>query len=246
MQKNKKKKHPGSPVKKLPENNKPKVNAEEEFPSPEEVVLPAEAEVNAAEEAAPEAEAVPTEEEEVTEKKAPEPAPPVISGKKRLIIRLAPYIITAIVSTVIGIIIFKANKIAPFGDRSVLCMDLWGQYFSMYVNNKGASFSEMFHSWNGAFGFNNFAQGAYYTNSIFLFTFRFLPYSQLVKALDIFCLMKIVLSSLTFLGMLRYRTKSNSPVFIGGAVCYGFCAYMMAFMSQFMWTDSLNYIGFEA
>jgi uncharacterized membrane protein YfhO len=233
LQKNKKKKHPGSPVKKLPENNKPNIKTEKESTSPEDTVLPAEDEINSAEGAAPEAE------ESSPEEKAPEPAPPVISGKKRLLIRLAPYIITAIVSTIIGIIFFKANKIAPFGDRSVLCMDLWGQYFSMYVNNKGASFSEMFHSWNGAFGFNNFAQGAYYTNSIFLFTFRFLPYSQLVKALDIFCLMKVVLSSLTFLGMLRYRTKSNSPVFIGGAVCYGFCAYMMAFMSQFMWTDSL-------
>lgn len=153
--------------------------------------------------------------------------------------RLLPYLITAILSTTIGIIIFKINKVAPFGEKTVLCMDLWGQYFSMYVNNKNAGFSEMFHSWNGAFGFNNWAQNAYYCNSPFLLLMKFIPYKYMVKALDIFCLAKIVLSSLTFLAAMQYKCKERSPIFVGGAVCYSFCAYMIAFISQFMWTDAL-------
>ncbi len=164
---------------------------------------------------------------------------PVTDKNDSLLAKLLPYIITAIISTTIGIIIFRINKIAPFGDRSVLCMDLWGQYFSMYVNNKNASLSELFHSWNGAFGYNNWAQNAYYCNSPFLLLMKFVPYKYMVKALDLFCLAKIVLSSLTFLGAVQYKCKARSLIFIGGAVCYAFCAYMIAFISQFMWTDAL-------
>lgn len=38
---------------------------------------------------------------------------------------LIPYLIAAILSTAIGIIVFKHRQIAPFGEKSVLCMDLW-------------------------------------------------------------------------------------------------------------------------
>ena len=63
----------------------------------------------------------------------------------------------------------------------------------------------------------------------------------MVIATDIFCLIKIVLSSASCLCFLRYKLKSHSPVLIGGAVCYSVCAYMLAFMSQPMWTDCLFY-----
>ncbi|MBP7185641.1 MAG: YfhO family protein [Ruminococcus sp.] len=155
---------------------------------------------------------------------------------------ILPYVIAAAISLAIGVIVFKAKEIAPFGSRSVLCMDLWGQYFPMYVNNVNAgSLSEILHSWNGAFGYNNWVQSAYYCNSIFILLMKFIPAAKLVKALDIFCLIKIALSSVTCLGALRYKTKSQSPALIGAAVCYSLCSYMIAFISQFMWTDALIY-----
>ena len=154
--------------------------------------------------------------------------------------RLLPYLLTALISAVIVIIAFKKRGIAPFGENSVLCMDLWGQYFPMYVNNKEAeSLSGLLYSWNGALGFNNWAQSAYYCNSVFVFLFKFIPYHLLVKALDIFCLIKIILSSVSCLAYMHYKFKRRSPILIAGAVSYSVCAYMLAFISQFMWTDSL-------
>lgn len=157
-------------------------------------------------------------------------------------VSLLPYLIAALISLTIGIILFKLREIAPFGTKSVLCMDLWGQYVPMYVNNINASsFSELLHSWNGALGYNNWVQSAYYCNSIFILLMKFVPAAKMVTALDIFCLIKTALSAVTCLGLLRYKTRSYSPALIGGAVCYSLCAYMMAFMSQFMWTDALVY-----
>ncbi len=172
-----------------------------------------------------------------------------VSGEKQkkfdfvsVFILCVPYLITAAISAMIGIMMFRVKEIAPYGERSVLCLDLWGQYFPMYVNNKlTEKFSDFFYSWNGAFGFNNWAQSAYYCNSIFLLLFKLLPVKSLVKALDIFCLLKMVFSSMTCLGFLHYRTKKKSPVLIAGAVCYSVCSYMLAYLSQFMWTDCLIY-----
>lgn len=156
--------------------------------------------------------------------------------------RIFPYVITAAISCLIVIILFITKGIAPFGENSVLSLDLWGQYFPMYVNNKQAiGISGLMYSWNGAFGFNNWVQSAYYCNSIFLLLFKFIPIHNLVKALDIFCLIKIVLSSVSCLAFLNHKIDRKSPVLIAGAVSYSLCAYTLAYLSQFMWTDCMIY-----
>ncbi len=165
--------------------------------------------------------------------------------KERLVsvfLVLVPYLITGCISAIIGVLMFHEKEIAPYGEKCVLNLDLWGQYFPMYFNNKQAgSLSDMMYSWNGAFGFNNWAQSAYYCNSVFLLLFKLIPIEKLVTALDMFCLLKIVCSSVSCLAFLKYKIKERVPLLIAGAVGYSTCAYMLAFMTQFMWTDCLIY-----
>lgn len=165
------------------------------------------------------------------------------NNHKTIIKSISVYIATAVVSFVIGLMMFKGRGIYPFGDKNVLCMDLWGQYFPMYVNNKEAeSLSDLMYSWNGAFGFNNWAQSAYYCNSIFLLLFKIIPVAKLTKALGIFCLLKMSFSAVSCLAYLRYKMKDGSDLFkMASAVSYSLCAYMLAYLSQFMWTDIVIY-----
>jgi len=165
------------------------------------------------------------------------------SKHKTIIKSIAVYITVAVVSFVIGLIMFKGKEIYPFGDKNVLCMDLWGQYFPMYVNNKEAeSLSDLMYSWNGAFGFNNWSQSAYYCNSIFLLLFKVIPVTKLTKALGIFCLLKMSFSAVSCVAYLRYKMKDGSELFkMASAVSYSLCAYMLAYLSQFMWTDIVIY-----
>lgn len=156
--------------------------------------------------------------------------------------KMLPYIIAFAVSMIAGLLLYNAKEISPFGDQSVLCMDLWGQYFPMYFQNANAdSFSELLYSWNGAFGYNNWAQNAYYCNSIFLLLMTFIPAKAMVSALNWFCLVKMALCAVTCLMLLKYKLKKHSPLLISGAVCYSLCTYMLAFLSQFMWTDLMMY-----
>ncbi len=154
-----------------------------------------------------------------------------------------PYVLAFVISFCIGLITYAAKDIMPFGENSVLCMDLWGQYFPMYVEKANAdSLSELLYSWNGALGYNIFAQNAYYSNSIFLLLLEIVPLSKMVSAINWICLLKMGCSACTCLGFLQYKLRSRSPYLIAASVAYSACAYMLAFLSQPMWTDSLIYV----
>ena len=154
-----------------------------------------------------------------------------------------PYVLAFVISLCIGLITYAAKEVMPFGENSVLCMDLWGQYFPMYVEKANAdSFSELLYSWNGALGYNIFAQNAYYSNSIFLLLLEIVPLSKMVSAINWICLLKMGCSACTALGYLQYKLRSRSPYLIAAGVAYSACAYMLAFLSQPMWTDSLIYV----
>lgn len=163
--------------------------------------------------------------------------------RKGSALNILPYILSAILALIVGCVMYSAKSFYPFGDRCVMSLDLSGQYYGMYVNNKlSGLFSDFLYSWNGAFGFNNWAQSAYYCNSIFLFFFRFIKPEFLPNAIDIFCLLKVMLAAPSCLALLRrHAPRKNSPALIACAVAYASCNYMLAYSVQFMWTDVLIY-----
>lgn len=186
----------------------------------------------------------PAETEADTEPVVPEQeeAPPE-KQHSSLLMTIAAYVIAFFIPTAIGLLMYKVKEIAPFGNRSVLCMDLWGQYSAMYAQlAQGETLADLFYSWNGAFGYNNWAQSAYYCNSIFLLPLRLVSMENLVNYINWVCLLKLGCAGVSCLAFLRYKTKSDSLFLIAGASAYSLCAYMLAFLSQPMWTDSLIYV----
>ncbi len=160
----------------------------------------------------------------------------------KCILNAIPYLVTFLITLGIGLFAFHAEGMYPFGEKAPLVKDMFWQYFPMYAMDANPdAAADAFYSWCGGLGFNNWAQNAYYCNSVFLLLFRFLPLDQLINALDIFCLLKIALSSVTCLALLRYRCGKPSPLLIGGAVSYSLSTYMIAYMAQAMWTDCVIY-----
>ena len=135
-------------------------------------------------------------------------------------------------------ICFSKLKVAPFGEFSLLNMDLWGQYFPMYADQYNhRSQLSLFFSWNGGLGFNSFAQSAYYCNSLFLLILLLFKSGSLIMVLDLIILSKFGLASLTCFFFLRYKFKKENMLTVAFSVAYSLCAYMGAFMTQPMWTD---------
>ena len=129
----------------------------------------------------------------------------------------------------------RKSEIAPFGENSLLAMDLYGQYYPMMWEKLSDLFSVW--SWNGALGFSSVAQSAYYTNSIFLLLM--LPFSGYARiaALDMMIFLKIALCASAFsyyLGKKFEKCDIFTAVF---GVAYALGAYTVAFMNQPMWLD---------
>lgn len=149
------------------------------------------------------------------------------------------YLIAFFLSAVFVLISFSKMKINPFGGKSLLNMDLWGQYFPMYVEkyNNIRDFGSGLYSWNGALGFNLFAQSAYYGNSIFNYILLLFNRDILVEVFNYILLLKISFASFTFCIYLKNKFKKINMLTVACSVVYSLCGYILAFITQPMWLD---------
>ena len=138
---------------------------------------------------------------------------------------------------------FSIKGIAPFGDRTLCSMDGFSQYYPMLENMADAlKNGELFYSFNGALGFNLWAQSAYYTNSPLWLLIYILPHSLQLVGINLLVVLRFCLSSLFFYYRLydRYRESDDIKkcvVFPVISLCYGLSGYTLAFANQFMWAD---------
>lgn len=150
------------------------------------------------------------------------------------------------------LISFIRLGIRPFGDNSLLGMDLWSQYFPM-LRHQYASRRELamdLFSWDGAMGIDTFVQNAYYCNSPFNFLLLLSPLSLLIDALDYLILFKFGLAGLSFGLYCRRKFKKVDWFTVGVSSAYALCSYCLAFISQVMWFDAVVFfplilLGFE-
>lgn len=138
---------------------------------------------------------------------------------------------------------FMLKEIAPFGERTLCSMDGFSQYYPMLENmSQAIKDGELFYSFNGALGFNLWAQSAYYTNSPLWVLIYLLPHSAQLVGINLLIALKFSLSSVFFYYRL-YENHSEADetkkliAFPVLSVCYGLSGYALAFANQFMWAD---------
>ena len=151
------------------------------------------------------------------------------------------YFLAFMIPVVIILYVFKKMEIYPFGEMSLLNMDLWAQYFPMFMEQYGnrLSMDSNLYSWGGALGFHLYAQSAYYTNSLFNYIFMLFSREHLIDVLDFIILLKFGLSSLMFAVFLKFKYKRLSMLTVACSVAYALSAYTLAFINQTMWFDAV-------
>lgn len=167
--------------------------------------------------------------------------------KKKYITLNKYFIIGCVLSffiPLVGVFIgYALRDLAPFGDRTICSMDGFSQYYPMLENMSDAiKDGELFYSFNGALGFNLWAQSAYYTNSPLWFLVYFLPHASQLVAINLIVALKFSLSSLFFYLRLYFTHKDTQPVNLSitlpaVSLCYGLSGYALAFVNQLMWAD---------
>ena len=128
----------------------------------------------------------------------------------------------------------------PFGDGTLLVIDLHGQYFPM-INNLKTAIKEgnLLYSFSAGLGFNLISQSAYYSNSIFWYLIALLPAKAMIPAFHFVVALKFGLAGLTFSIFLRRKYSERSILSITLSCAYALSGYALAYLSQIMWTDAV-------
>ena len=147
------------------------------------------------------------------------------------------------VSLFAALICFAFASLWPFGGRSLMSMDAWGQYYPMLRELKNAlADGNLFFSFNGGLGFDVLSQISYYTGSPFwliLVTFPETAFTAVIHIIEIF---KFALAGMTFAILLEKKFGKSGILQVAFSVSYAFSAYTVAFVNQIMWFDAVIFL----
>ncbi len=150
------------------------------------------------------------------------------------------YLLAFFVPFALVLIIAFVGEIAPFGERTLMAIDAWGQYFPMLREMKRAFRSLDFsYSFTGALGFDMTAQSAYYTNSPLWYILFLLPGELTPGQVDMMVFIRFGLACLAFSYYLSSHFGKRKGSMIVFSLGYAFSGYTLAFVNQFMWMDAV-------
>lgn len=145
---------------------------------------------------------------------------------------------------IIMVLIYYTCKMAPWGDKSVLIMDMSDQYVAFFSELRSIfeGESSIFFSWHKAFGCNFIGVFAYYLASPFSFITLLFPENQLPEALMWLTCIKIGLAGMSFALFLRLAFKKRPWAILLFACCYALMSYSSVYSLSIMWLDGLIFL----
>lgn len=138
-------------------------------------------------------------------------------------------------------LIYICLQTFPFGEESVLVLDLNGQYVYFFEGLRDilTGKSSPIYSFSRALGGEFFGIFAYYLASPFSFIVTLFPKSMITEALLLMFLLKTGSCGLTFgiyIEATRKRSKTATVMF---SCMYALCAYAVVMQHNTMWIDNL-------
>ena len=130
--------------------------------------------------------------------------------------------------------------IAPFGDKTVLAMDMSGQYVEFF---NGLKYGDMLFSWGKALGTNYIGLFAYYLASPLSWLTVLCPNRLMPIALALLTLLKVGLAGASFGFFLRRRYGDDRPMYTClFATLYALMSYTMVYSMCVMWLDAVIWL----
>ena len=110
------------------------------------------------------------------------------------------YLVLFLLPTVVLELVYITFKVFPFGNDSLLVLDLNAQYIYYYEAFRDAILGDgsLMYNWSRALGGEFFGIFAYYTASPFMFVYLLFPKEYITEALLTTALLKTACASLTF------------------------------------------------
>ena len=141
-------------------------------------------------------------------------------------------------------LIYIAMKVYPFGEESVLVLDLNGQYVYYFewlrrlLHGEGS----FLYTFERALGGEFLGIFAYYLASPFSFIVALFPKYMITEALLVMFLLKTGLCGLNF-ALYLHKTKQRNPVaVVTFSTMYALCAYAVVQQHNTMWIDNMLFL----
>ncbi len=151
------------------------------------------------------------------------------------------YLLAFLIPTVLMVLIYACVGIYPFGKKSLLTVDLAGQYvafFNAYKNifNEGIS---IFYSFSKTLGGNMFGLITYYLLSPINLILLLFSKTNITEAIFLINIIKIGLCGLTSFIYFRktFKDKSFTPLVF--SLVYALCAYNIVYSQNLLWLDGV-------
>ncbi len=155
------------------------------------------------------------------------------------------YFLVFAVPALIMYIAYALFEVHPFGDNSVLVLDLNGQYVYYYEAMRDAFWGDgsLVYNWSRNLSGEMFGIFAYYLASPFMLIICLLPRTAMCGAIELMQIAKIGTAAVTFAYFLKKTGKPANTSLVVFSTCYGLMAYMVVQLMDPMWLDGLIYLS---
>ena len=151
----------------------------------------------------------------------------------------------AFLPAIIFFVIYLGRGMYPFGNGTVLVLDLNGQYayFFEHLRNCVMDGDNLLYSWSRAMGGEFLGMYAYYIASPLSYLICLFPYERTQEFLLILFMIKAALCGGTMAFYLhKHSVGKNKLTVVTFAVMYALSAYCVVYQSNTMWIDAVMWL----
>lgn len=153
------------------------------------------------------------------------------------------YVILAFIcSAVLMLLVYYCFEIIPFGNKTVLRMDLYHQYGPLFAElyDRITELKSVLYSWNtgggGAFLGNYYN---YLSSPIGVLVALVAGHENIPEAIGVMVLLKNALAASTLAYYLKKTHKKNDFTVSAFGLMYAFCGFFIAYYWNIMWIDAM-------
>lgn len=153
-------------------------------------------------------------------------------------------ILTFFISCISMIIIYALIKIYPFGTKTILTMDMSGQYvnYLAYFRNIFYDGANIFYNFSMNLGSNCYGLFAYYLSSPLNIILCFFKETHITEAILLLNIIKVALCASTMTILLSKTTNLSKFNVVLLSIMYSLMSYNIVYSQNIMWLDGVIYL----
>lgn len=150
-------------------------------------------------------------------------------------------LISGLCALVLMLLVYYCYDLIPFGDMTILRMDLYHQYGPLFAElyDRLTSGGSLLYSWETGLGGSFLGNFFNYLSSPFSFIILLFGHENIPEAISVMILLKAVLSACSFTYYLKKSFGQSSAGTAAFGVLYAFCGYFIAYYWNVMWLDAM-------